>query len=163
MRRGVAALAVFAGGALAAPAQDFTPALTPDASGAQIIQLRVGPCLIKDAEVAPMKYTVPDAASCEQLNRAARVAREPGLKRMRLTAGKYVFRVYNEGVPWPVDFAIRGARDESLPKTGGGQMKDGQGLAYAIELTPGAYVFSSPLTATFEYELLVETAPAKRR
>lgn len=141
--------------------KDFTPPLKADPSGAQIIVLRLSPCLIKEAETAPMKYSATDAKRCEQLNRAAKVARDPGIKRMRLVAGDYIFRVYNDDVPWPVDFAIKGHMDESLPKTGGGQMKAGQGLAYKITLTPGSYLYSSPLNATYDYHLLVESPPKR--
>lgn len=161
MKRAALLWCGLAGIAFAAPPTDFTPKLYADPSGATLIELHVSRCLIKEAEVAPMKYTVEGATDCERINRAARPAREPGLKRMRLTAGRYVFRVYNDDVPWPVDFAIRGAIDMSLPTTGGGQMKAGQGLQYAIDLAPGAYVYSSPLTKSYDYELLVE-APATR-
>lgn len=146
------------GAAHAAPPVDFQPKLSAKADGTPVVVLTASPCLITEAEKDPIPYGAKDAATCERLKRATLPVREPGFKRMRLKAGKYVFRILNRDVPWPVDFALKGAHDPSLPKTGGqgGGAPAGQGLDYAVELKAGVYVYASPGNGTPEYPLLVE-------
>ena len=148
------ALAVPTGGVVS---NDWTPAPAQTADGATLIELELVRCAIPklDKELLPLRAdTVED---CERLNRATHVVREPGLKRLRLKKGKYVFRVKNSDVAWPVDFQVKGEVDKSLPVTQGGVLlKQGDIVEYPITLTPGVYVIASPLNATYPYALLVE-------
>ncbi len=139
---------------LAAPAADWTPKPVKRPDGLPQIQLTLTRCLIHEAEQDPMPYSAESAKECERINRATAATRNP--RRMRLRAGKYVFRVSNRDVPWVVDFAIRGERDKALPRAAGGKLGAGQAADYTIDLAPGIYVYSSPLGGTSEYALLVE-------
>jgi hypothetical protein len=136
---------------------DWTPPPAQTADGATLIELGMVRCAIPQLEKELLPLRAEKAADCERLNRATRVVREPGLKRLRVKKGKYVFRVKNVDVAWPVDFQVKGELDKSLPVTQGGVLlKQGEVVDYPITLTPGVYVVASPLNATYPYSLLVE-------
>lgn len=136
---------------------DWRPPLVAQTDGASLIELKLVKCAISQLETELLPLRADKTEDCERLNRATRVTREEGLKRLRIKQGKYVFRIRNSDVPWPVDFLIRGALDKSLPVTQGGVlMKTGEIYDYPITLTPGVYVISSPLNGTYLYDLLVE-------
>ena len=156
MIRGLFIILLSATSVWAAEPVDFSPPLTRAADGSTMVELHIAPCMIKQAEAQAIAYSVTSAKDCTRINRAAFEARKENFRRMRLKAGKYTFRVYNDSVPWAVDFAIWGEVDKSLPVTKGGKMTMGQGLEYRITLTPGQYLFRSPLGESPPYALLVE-------
>ncbi|MCA9538000.1 MAG: hypothetical protein KC620_03895 [Myxococcales bacterium] len=153
------ALLAFAGVAFAA--EPAKPELIPGPQGTVVV-LHAVPCLIREAETDPLPYKVTVPADCERINRATAAVRESGFRTLTLTAGKYIFRVHNDGVPWLLDFDLRGERDPSLPFTQGGTIAAGKALDYPITLVPGVYAFHSPRDASPRYRLVVE-APAKAR
>ena len=146
---------------LLAPLADWRPKPTPRADGVPVVELSVTRCLITEAEIDPLPYTAKDATACARINRAT--ARTRKLRRLRLPAGRYAFRLRNRDVPWPVDFVLRGAQQKGLPSTSGGQMKVGQVLDYVVDLQPGVYVIASPRGGSPEYPLLVERTGPRRR
>lgn len=77
---------------------------------------------------------------------------------MRLPAGRYIFRVTNESVPYEVGFWLRGQGlgRATLPAVSGGGLEPGTTRDYAITLAKGAYYYSCPLNPTPDYTLLVE-------
>lgn len=138
---------------------DFTPKLTKRADGLPMVTLHAKKCLIVEAEKDPVPLGAKDGATCARLTKATIEVRKRGFKRMRLKAGRYVFRIMNADVPWPIDFALRGAHgNKNLPRTGKAAKgaPQGQGLDYVIDLVPGVYVYASPMNGTPEYPLLVE-------
>jgi hypothetical protein len=146
---------------LLAPPVDWRPQPTQRPDGAIVVPLSVTRCLMKEVEVDPLLYTAKSAAACARINRATEKTRTR--RRLRLSAGRYAFRVSNLDVPWLVDFALRGAHEKGLPHTSGGKMKPGDILDYVVDLKPGVYVFASPLGGTPEYRLLVESRVPTRR
>ncbi len=142
----------------AAPAPDVLPPLTPAPDGqAQMLVLHARPCMLLEGEPPdPVPLRAGSTADCQRLNRAMGPLRQDKLRRLRVKAGTYVIRLLNVDVPWPIDFAIEGAHDPSLPKHAGGQIGPGAGADFRLELKPGIYVYRSPLNATLDYRLLVE-------
>ncbi len=146
------------GAASAAPAADVVPKLAPAPDGqAQVLVLHARPCMLLEGEAPdPVPLKAASTADCQRLNRAMGPLRQDKLRRLRVKAGTYVIRLLNVDVPWPIDFAIEGAHDPSLPKHAGGSVAPGQGADFRLELKPGIYVYRSPLNATLDYRLLVE-------
>jgi len=136
--------------------QDWLPTMEKSADGAWVVELKLKRCLIPELDTEVLPLRADKAADCERLNRATRVIRESGIRRLRLKTGKYVFRVRNLDVPWALDLELRGAHDKSLPLTQGGHIEAGQVYEYPITLAPGVYVLRSPLNATYLYDVLVE-------
>lgn len=120
------------------------------------VDLTLSGCAIAqlDPKAGHLKSGSPEG--CEKLNRATLKMREPAFKVLRLKPGTHVFRVTNQGIPWPVDFSVRGARNRALPKTAGGAINAGQAFDFQVTLLPGVYVVSSSKTPTPEYTLIVE-------
>ena len=108
-------------------------------------------------------YNAQKKSDCEAINAesgAARLAKAPPLK---LKPGKYIFRVTNKDVPYPLGFWLRD-KDYSwlnpvhkLTKTSvsGGGLTTGKTQDYPVELKPGEYVYSCPLNTTPDYRLIV--------
>ncbi|MCA9558105.1 MAG: hypothetical protein KC583_06000 [Myxococcales bacterium] len=146
------------GAALAAPQPDVVPTLTPAPDGgAQVLVLHARACMLLEGEAPdPVPLKAGSTADCQRLNRAMGPLRQDKLRRLRVKAGTYVIRLLNVDVPWPIDFAIEGAHDPSLPKHAGGKIAPGEGADFRLELKPGIYVYRSPLNATLDYRLLVE-------
>ena len=86
---------------------------------------------------------------------------EPRLAKARvlkLTPGRYVFRVTNRNVPYPLGFWLRGdglINRATLPSVSGGGLTLGTARDYVIELKQGEYVYSCPLNPTPDYKLIV--------
>ena len=136
-------------------AKDVRPTL-PEQGGVRLLTLTISPCMFLDGEQDPVPARARDTAGCARINRATLPTRKGNFIRLRVPAGDYVVRVYNKGVPWPVDFQLKGAHDPSLPKTGGGAIKDGSGADFRVKMTPGVYEYSSPAVASPGYQIIVE-------
>ena len=97
-------------------------------------------------------------SDCEGINDRTAAERLAKAEPLRLPAGRYVFRVTNENVPYDLGFWVRGdgvlARAR-LPSTSGGGLAEGTTKDYEIELAPGEYVYSCPLNPTPDYRLVV--------
>lgn len=77
---------------------------------------------------------------------------------MKLKSGKYIFRVTNKNVPYPLGFWLRGAGLQriTLPGISGGGLTTGNTKDYQIILKSGKYVYSCPLNPTPDYPIIVE-------
>ena len=98
------------------------------------------------------------AADCEAINARTGDDRLKNAKVFRLKPGKYVFKVTNENVPYPLGFWIRGdgvLNRARLPSVSGGGLTPGTTKDYEIDLKPGEYVYSCPLNPTPDYRLIV--------
>lgn len=104
-------------------------------------------------------YRATKAADCEEINARTAKQRLSQANPLQLAPGKYVFRVTNRDVPYPLGFWLRGAslvERARLPSVSGGGLAAGATLDYAVELKPGRYVFSCPLNPTPDYALIVK-------
>lgn len=98
------------------------------------------------------------AADCEAINARSGRERLAAAKVLRLKPGAYIFRVSNSNVPYELGFWLRGdglVNRARLPSVSGGGLTVGKPQDYAVELTPGEYVYSCPLNPTPDYRLVV--------
>ena len=153
-RRTIAALTLLL--PLAAGAEERQPTLDRGPAGEAVLNLTVAPCLVREGEADPLPYSAADRAACERINRVSLPTREKGFVRLKVPAGPFLLRVRNDGVRWPIDFTLQGARDPSLPKTRGGPIPPGGVADFPLTLVPGLYTYSSPATGTPAYQILVE-------
>lgn len=139
--------------ALAAPSHAATGA-------PQIVTLTQVACQFLEREGGKnLGYKSTKAADCEEINARTGKRRLSAAKPLELAPGKYVFRVTNRDVPYPLGFWLRGAslvERARLPSVSGGGLDRGKTQDYAIELKPGNYVFSCPLNPTPDYVLIVK-------
>lgn len=140
-------------GALAGPSH--AAAGTP-----QVMTLTQVACQFLESEGGKnLGYKSTKAADCEEINARTGKQRLSAAKPLELKPGKYVFRITNRDVPYPLGFWLRGASlvDRArLPSVSGGGLDPGKTQDYAIELKPGNYVFSCPLNPTPDYVLIVK-------
>lgn len=97
-------------------------------------------------------------ADCEAVNSKNGEQRLAASKTIKLTPGKYIFRVTNKDVPYMLGFYLRGdgvLSYATLPRVSGGGLTTGKTQDYAIDLKPGSYVYSCPLNPTPDYRLEV--------
>ena len=96
---------------------------------------------------------------CNKINEASGEKRLKNSTTLTLKPGKYVFRVKNKNVPYPLGFWLRGdglINRARLPSVSGGGLSLGKSRDYEINLAPGEYVYSCPLNPTPNYKLVVE-------
>ncbi len=151
------AVGVLLGGALA----------LATAAGAQepvVIELTQIPCqFIESENGVDHGFRSLKKADCDAINAKTGAARLAEAKALELKPGRYVFRVTNKNVPYELGFWLR-EHDynwlnplHKLTKTSvsGGGLGLGQTRDYAVELAPGAYLYSCPLNTTPDYRLVV--------
>ncbi len=126
-------------------------------SSATVIDLTQVGCQFLEVESQDYKYQPKSAEDCKQINSDTLANRESGFKPLNLVPGKYIFRVTNVNVPYPLGFYLRGEgiKKVSLPKVSGGGLTQGTTKDYEVELTAGNYVFSCPLNPTPDYPVVV--------
>jgi hypothetical protein len=103
-------------------------------------------------------YMTSRQEDCEAINTKSGEQRLANAKTINLKPGKYIFRVTNKDVPYMLGFYLRGdglLNYARLPRVSGGGLTTGKTQDYAIELTPGSYVYSCPLNPTPNYRLEV--------
>lgn len=109
-------------------------------------------------------YTTARKSDCDKINAETGAERLAKAKVMTLRPGRYVFRVTNRNVPYELGFWLREAdydwrnplhRLTKVSVSGGGLVR-GATKDYAVELTPGTYLYSCPLNPTPDYRLVVE-------
>lgn len=136
-----------------------SPQQTTDSStsAATVIDLTQVGCQFLETEAKDYQYQPQNADDCKQINSDTLAARESGFKPLELKPGKYIFRVTNVNVPYPLGFYLRGKgiKKVNLPKVSGGGLTEGVTKDYEISLTPGEYLFSCPLNPTPDYPLVV--------
>ncbi len=105
------------------------------------------------------RFKTTQKADCEAINDETGEARLAGAVPLELKPGKYIFRVTNRDVPYPLGFWLRGdglVARATLPSISGGGMTTGKTLDYEIVLEEGEYVFSCPLNPTPDYPIVVK-------
>ena len=125
-----------------------------------VIELTQTPCQFVEPENGKNHgYASRKKADCEAINDESGAQRLASSKVIRLKPGKYVFRVTNKNVPYPLGFWLRGdglVNRATLPSVSGGGLTTGTSKDYVIELKAGDYVYSCPLNPTPDYKLVVE-------
>lgn len=100
-------------------------------------------------------------ADCQKINKQTVKDRLAEAETLKLKPGKYIFRVTNVNVDYPLGFYVRGASliDKArLPRVSGGGLKKGVTKDYKITLKEGEYVYSCPLNSTPDYKLSVSAS-----
>jgi len=140
-----------------APVASIDAGAAEDASP-RVIELHQTACQFTEAEGGDRHYDAHSFDACEALNSRTGEARLTGSTPLRLHAGSYTFRVYNEDVPYVLGFWLRGSGlgRLTLPSVSGGGIGPGEFREYGIELKAGEYRYSCPLNPTPDYVLLVE-------
>lgn len=133
-----------------------SPAIAQDA---QIIELTQVNCQFVESENGINHgYESRRKADCKKINKKTVQERLATAETLKLKSGKYIFRVTNVSVDYPLGFYIRGASliDKArLPRISGGGLKKGVTKDYKITLKEGEYVYSCPLNITPDYKLSV--------
>jgi len=126
-------------------------------SDATVIDLTQVGCQFLEVESKNYQYQPTSAEDCKKINSETLASRKSGFKPLQLKPGKYIFRVENSNVPYPLGFYLRGEgiKKVSLPKVSGGGLTKGTTKDYEITLTSGKYVFSCPLNPTPDYPIVV--------
>lgn len=129
------------------------------AEDAQIIELTQVNCQFVESE-NDTNHGFESAAKedCEAIHEQSGKDRLAASKTIELKPGKYIFRVSNENVDYPLGFYLRGESllDKArLPKVSGGGLEKGVTKDYEITLKEGDYVYSCPLNSTLDYKLVV--------
>ncbi len=144
--------------ALAAVAASFSSSVSA-ADDAQIIELTQVNCQFVESENGTNHgFKSAQKSDCEAIHDQSGAERLAASKVMELKPGKYIFRVKNENVEYPLGFYLRGESllDKArLPKVSGGGLELGVSKDYEIELKEGEYVYSCPLNSTLDYKLVV--------
>ena len=132
-------------------------ALSDSTAEATVIDLTQVGCQFLETEPKDYQYQPTNAEDCKKINSETLATRKSGFKPLELKPGKYIFRVANSNVPYPLGFYLRGEgiKKVSLPKVSGGGLTKGTTKDYEITLTSGKYVFSCPLNPTPDYPIVV--------
>lgn len=146
-------------GIFAAAAAGFTGSVSAADDDAQVIELTQVNCQFLEAENDTNHgFKSTQKEDCEVIHGESGEDRLAASKVMELKPGKYIFRVTNENVEYPLGFYLRGESllDKArLPKVSGGGLELGVTKDYEIELKEGEYVYSCPLNSTLDYKLVV--------
>ena len=128
-----------------------------DIAEATIVNLTQVGCQFLETETKNYQYQPTSAEDCKKINSETLSQRKSEFKPLELKPGKYIFRVKNSNVSYPLGFYLRGEgiKKVSLPKVSGGGLTEGTTKDYEITLTSGKYVFSCPLNPTPDYPLVV--------
>jgi len=132
---------------------------TAQAADPTVITLTQTACQFVEAEGMDHGYSSASKADCEAINKTSGDERLARSKTLELKPGKYVFRVTNENVSYPLGFWLRGdglVSRATLPSVSGGGLTTGATKDYVIELVEGEYVYSCPLNPTPDYKIVVK-------
>ncbi len=145
--------------AVAASVVAFALGAASHAAEPTVIELtQVGCQFIESENGINHGFKTTQASDCETINERTGEQRLKSAKVLRLKPGKYLFKVTNENVPYPLGFWVRGdgvLNRARLPSVSGGGLTIGKSRAYEIDLKPGEYVYSCPLNSTPDYKLVV--------
>lgn len=111
-------------------------------------------------------YSPSRAEDCRAINATTAAERLAGTQPLILAPGRYVFRVRNADVPYPLGFWLRekgydpGNPLDRLTRTSvsGGGLTAGVAEDYPVELEAGEYLYSCPLNPTPDYRIVVVEA-----
>ncbi len=155
---------IAAGGALVIAMAASLSASGNASEKATVVELTQVPCQFIEPEAGvDHGYMSKMKSDCETINAKSgdqRVAANPA---MMLKPGKYIFRVTNKNVTYPLGFWLREKDYDwrnplhklSKISVSGGGLDTGVTKDYAVELKPGEYLFSCPLNTTPDYKLVV--------
>ncbi len=132
---------------------------TASAAEPTVITLTQTACQFVEAEGMDHGYASSSKADCEAINKTSGDERLAQSKTLELKPGKYIFRVTNENVSYPLGFWLRGdglVSRATLPSVSGGGLTTGATKDYEIELVEGEYVYSCPLNPTPDYKIVVK-------
>ena len=129
-----------------------------DAAEPTVITLTQTGCQFVETEGVDHGFKTKSAADCNAINAETAKDRLAKAKTIELKPGRYIFRVTNKNVPYPLGFYLRGSglRRFTLPKVSGGGLSLGKSIDYEINLKTGEYVYSCPLNPTPDYRLVVK-------
>lgn len=137
----------------------YLTALAADATEPAVIALtQVGCQFLESENGVDHGFQTAEAADCEAINGRTGSDRLKTAKVIRLKPGRYVFRVTNRNVPYPLGFWLRGdgvLNRARLPSVSGGGITPGVTRSYQLILKPGKYIYSCPLNPTPDYKLIV--------
>jgi len=129
------------------------------AEDAQIIELTQANCQFVESENdKDHGFESAQKSDCEAIHKDSGDDRLAASKTIELKPGKYIYRVTNKDVEYPLGFYLRGASllDKArLPKVSGGGLETGVTKDYEITLVEGEYEYSCPLNSTLDYKLKV--------
>ena len=136
----------------------FFPFGGADAAEPTVITLTQTGCQFVEIEGVDHGFKTKSAADCKAINAKTFKDRLAKAKTIELKPGKYIFRVTNKNVPYPLGFYLRGSglRRFTLPNVSGGGLVLGKSIDYEINLKTGEYVYSCPLNPTPDYRLVVK-------
>lgn len=124
-----------------------------------VILLTQVPCQFLESENGVNRgFRSQSAEDCERINGQTGTERLAAAPPLELNPGRYIFRVTNRDVPYPLGFWLRGdgvVTKVVLPSISGGGLKPGQTQDYEVDLRPGEYLYSCPLNPTPDYRLVV--------
>ena len=127
----------------------------------RLIELTQTPCqFIESENGVDNGFTTTKKADCESINAKTGAERLSKAKILELKPGKYIFRVTNKNVSYPLGFWLRGASlidRVRLPSVSSGGLTRGTTKDYVVELEEGEYVYSCPLNPTPNYLLTVKS------
>jgi len=126
--------------------------------GTHTITLTQTGCQFLEPEGKDRHFRTSNARDCVRINDTTGLQRLQQAKPMRLKSGRYIFRVTNHNVPYPLGFWLRGQGVGRLllPSISGGGIGLGASKDYRITLKPGRYFYSCPLNPTPDYSLIVD-------
>jgi len=128
------------------------------AQEAVVITLTQTGCQFTEPEGTDRGYTTHRPEDCKTINRESRDQRLATHQVLRLTPGRYVFRVSNVNVPYELGFYLRASNRALIPfapRVSGGGLGQGETQDYAVDLSPGDYLYSCPYNPTPNYRLVV--------
>jgi len=135
----------------------FTVVAQADEVKPVLIQWHQQACQFIEAEGRDLGYISTTAADCVTINDRDAKQRLAHRIPLQLKAGHYLFRIYNDDVPYTLGFWLRGQGLSrlTLPSVSGGGIEAGSFKDYLIYLKPGKYWYSCPLNPTPDYALTV--------
>jgi len=128
------------------------------AQEAEIITLTQTGCQFTEPEGTDHGYTTGRPEDCKTINRKSREQRLAAHQVLRLKPGRYIFRVHNANVPYELGFYLRASNRALIPfapRVSGGGLGQGETKDYAVDLSPGDYLYSCPYNPTPNYRLVV--------
>jgi len=135
-----------------------SPAQAESLATPNVIELHQRACQFVEPEGADKHYSANTYQACADLNARNGEQRVAASSPLKLAPGHYVFRIYNDNVPYKLGFWLRGSgfARVTLPSVSGGGIGRGSFREYSIELSQGEYRYSCPLNPTPDYILRVE-------
>jgi len=146
--------------ALAAGTVGFAMTASAQAAEPTVIELTQTACQFVEAEGVDHGFMSKSKGDCVAVNKKSGEERLANSQTLELKPGKYVFRVTNKNVSYPLGFWLRGdglIGRASLPSVSGGGLTTGATKDYVIELKEGEYVYSCPLNPTPDYKIVVKS------